>query len=965
MNEDRWRKIEELYHAARLLKESARSSFLAAATEGDDELRREVESLLASGASSPGILDEPVQTAVAPARVSDAASLSGRRIGTYSVHERIGAGGMGEVYRAHDSKLHRDVALKVLSADLIGQSDRQQDHLRRFRHEALALAALNHPNIAAIYGLEEAEGVTALVMELVEGSTLADRIVQGSLPPDEALPIAKQIADALEAAHERGIVHRDLKPANIKLRPDGTVKVLDFGLAKAVGPAAGPLRNVSQRATSTTPVVTATGIIVGTAAYMSPEQATGKAVDHRTDIWAFGCVLFEMLSGRVAFGGDTLTDTLAAVMRAEADWSQLPAATPKRVRVLLQRCLQKDPKQRLQAIGEARISLDEVLSGAPEGAPLLTAPLPLGRRALPWALGLIAAAITGVAVWVLKPPPAPPLRPVMRLQIPLPENVPLRGFQQRALSPNGTKLAFIATGADHQSRLWVQSLDTAVARPLDGTEGAGFTPFWSPDSRFIGFFAQGKLKRIEASGGASLVLCDADQVYGGAWNTADTIVFASNAGVLQVAASGGSPSPIDTAGGASGPSFLPDGRHFVYFRWGGSDSGIYVGSLDAQPKGQPVKLSADQSQPVYVPSSDPAVGYLLFARGTTGGSESPGTLMAQRFDTRRFQLIGEAVPIAERVSRYTASATDVLEYRTSSDIRAQLTWFDREGKVLGTFGEPGVYRGLALSPDGKHVAFVRPDPQNVGARNIWLYEFARDLTTRFTFVAGSDNTPIWSPDGSRIAYFSFRRGKGLLYVKNSNLAGEGNLLSEHGYWPTSWSPDGRFLLFEYRDTGGGLALLPLGKEGADREPIPVEQSKFNPRDARFSPDGHWIAYQSDQSGSPEVYVRPFDVSSAVATSSGGLIVSKDGGTGPRWRPDGKELFYLGSDGNAMDVEVSTIGGVFQAARPKALFKVPADVDSWDISADGKRFLMAVPSGVNAVAPPPFTVVLNWQTALKK
>ena len=890
----------------------------------------------------------------------------GAQIGSHEITALLGKGGMGEVYRARDLKLKREVAIKILPDEFARDADRS----RRFQREAEVLAALNHPNIAAIYDLAQAGDTRFLVLELVEGETLADRIRRGRVPIEEALKTAYQVAEALEAAHDKGVVHRDLKPANLKITPDGKVKVLDFGLGKALN------TDTRSPVTSNSPTLdlaaTQAGVLLGTAAYMSPEQAKGRPCDRRTDIWAFGCVLYEMLTGNTAFSGDTLTDTLAAVLKNEPDWLLLPAATPMRVRVLLQRCLQKDPKQRLQAIGEARISLDKVLSSAPEEAPLLTAPLPLWRRALPWALGLIAAAVTGGAVWVLKPPPAAPLQPFMRLQIPLPENVTVRGFQGRpALSPDGTKLAFIAIGADHQSRLWVRSLDAGVARPLDGTEGANFWPFWSPDSQFIGFFAQGKLKKIEASGGASLPVCDADQVYGGAWNRGDTIVLASNVGVLQVAASGGSPSPIDTAGGASGPSFLPDGRHFLYFRWGGSDSGIYLGSVDAKPKGQPVKLSADLSEAVYVPSSDPAVGYLLFVRGANGGSESIGTLMAQRFDTRGFQLIGEAVPLAERVSYFSASATDVLVYGTRPDIQAQLTWFDHEGKVFKTLGEPGVYGSLALSPDGKRVAFARPDPQNVAARNIWLYEFERDVPMRFTFDTGSDLNPIWSPDGSRIAYFSFRGGFGHLYQKNSYLAGEENLLSKREGQPTSWSRDGRFLLLNQISPHAGLALLPLGNEGANGEPIPVEHSKFNQTAGRFSPDGHWIAYQSDESGRFEVYVRPFDVSSAVATSSAGgtpvagrFQVSKDGGTSPLWSRERNELFYLGSDGHAMAVDFSTSGGVFQGL-PKALFKVPADVDSWDVSADGKRFLMAVPSGVNSVAQPPFTVVLNWQTALKK
>jgi serine/threonine protein kinase/Tol biopolymer transport system component len=977
MNEDRWRRIEELYHAARLLKDSARAPFLAAATEGDDALRHEVESLLASGASSPGFLDEPLHMNGAGPRGSDAASLSGRRIGTYSVHERIGAGGMGEVYRAHDSKLRRDVAFKVLAADLIGETDPQrQDHLRRFRHEAHALAALNHPNIAAIYGLEESDGVTALVMELVEGSTLADRITQGAIPVDEALPIATQIAEALEAAHERGIVHRDLKPANIKLRPDGTVKVLDFGLAKAVGPAA-RMPDVSQRATTTVPAKTATGVIVGTAAYMSPEQASGKAVDHRTDIWAFGCVLFEMLTGRAGFGGDTLTDTLAAVMRAEPDWSQLPTNTPAQVRVLLRRCLQKDPRRRLQAIGDARISIEDVFSGADDSP--LAAPPPAKRWQLWVTLGLASLFALGmVSFALLYLRQKPPARAALRFEIPLPATATANGGF--ALSPDGAKLAFIAKGADGQSRLWVRSLDTLVPRQLDGTEGASGGPFWSPDSGFIGFLAQGKLQKIAATGGTPSTLCKAAQVYGGAWNLNDQIVFASDAGILQVAASGGSPSPIDTKGGASGPSFLPDGRHFVYFRWGGRDVGIYLGSLDATPQEPPVRLLADLSNPVYVPSPDPAVGHLLFKRGSTAGIRSLGTLMVQRVDTRRLQLTGEAVQIAEQVWNFSASATGLLVYvngRPSGDvIQGQLTWLDRKGNLIATVGEPGLYGSLALSPDGKRVAVDRVDPQGSGERSIWLYEFARGATWPFTFASVVDRNPVWSPDSRRIAYESIKGEAASalsngLFQKNSNLEGEEHLLwspaGDRDVTPSDWSPDGRFLLCYRTVPPYGLALLPIGETGLVSRPILLERTEFRPQSGRFSPDGRWIAYSSDDSRRDEIYLRPFEASAAVAASSTGStrgtgkeIVSKDGGTSPLWR--GTELFYLGSDRNVMVVEVNT-SGELHVGVPRVLFKAPFDVLSWDVSSDGKRFLMVAPSTQSA--PQPFNVVQNWQAALTK
>jgi eukaryotic-like serine/threonine-protein kinase len=904
---------------------------------------------------------------------------SGTHLGPYEILSAIGAGGMGEVYRARDPKLGRDVAIKVLPEAFARDTER----MARFQREAKVLASLDHPNIATIHGLEESGGTRALVMQLVEGPTLADRIKAGPIPVDESVRIARQIADALEYAHERGIIHRDLKPANVKVTNDDAVKVLDFGLAKALE------GDPSSIDISTSPTIsrmaTMQGVLLGTAAYMSPEQAKAKTVDRRADIWAFGCVLYEMLTGKQAFTGETVTDTLASIIKEEPDWKLLPTATPMRVRVLLQRCMQKDPKQRLRDIGDARISLDEVLSGAPDLAPVgkvEAAAVPLWGRALPWAVLAACLAIALVAlifIHFLEKPHASAAH-VQRFEISAPDKTIVGG--SLALSPDGLKLAFIASGADGQPRVWVRSAETLEAQPLRGTEGATLWPIWSPDSRFVAFgTTDGKLKKIEASGSPPVTLCDIRNgtVLGGAWGRDDKILFGSNSGVIQVSASGGSPSAITT--GTSGtPSLLPDGRHFVYLR---PSTGIYVGSLGTKPEEQSSKKLLTDSSPVaYAPSPESGVGYLVFVRGAlTPGS--PGTLMAQPFDPGRLELVGEAVPIAEQVSNlgFSVSDTDVLVYATGSQapnvggvrgtIQGQLTWFDRNGKVLGTVGDPGTYRTLSLSPDGKRVAFERTDTEK-NIRNIWLYDFARGVTTRFTVDSGLDTYPVWSPDGSHIAFASNRPGSSNydLYQKDSNLAGSDELLfkSDELKFPTSWSPDGRFLLFFKAGSLADIWLLALGV-GADRKPLPMEHSEFNQELARFSPDGRWIAYVSDESGRSQVYVRPFDgshvmgsPSAAGAAVAGKWMISKDGGNSPLWRHDGKELFYLGLDGNAMAVDVN-VRSAFQAGIPEVLFKVPNGVFFWDVSSDGKRFLMASPSTANAQRS--FTLVLNWPSLLRK
>jgi len=743
-------------------------------------------------------------------------------------------------------------------------------------------------------------------------------------------------------------------------------------------------------------MATQAGILLGTAAYMSPEQAKGKSVDRRADIWAFGCVLYEMLSGKMAFHGETVTDTLASVIKDDPDWSRLPAATPVRVRVLLLRCLQKDAKQRLRDIGDARISLDEVISGAPEDAPSLAA---IGRAVgKPWqtwlvsgAAGILLAAAAGLAWMHLRERPQAPATPV-RFQIPAPANTTLTPILR--LSPDGRKVAFLISPPGGTTlALWVHFLDTGESRML--TEATG-SPFWSPDSRFIGYELQGKLEKIEATGGPPETLADvpggSGSWGGGGWNKDDVIVFGGPNDLYQIPASGGVPVPVTNPASKTNfdiyPNFLPDGRHFVYLRAVPSDAsktGIYLGSLDVKPEQQSSKqLVSSTVGPAYAPSSDPHTGYLLFMR--------ENTLMAQPFDNDRLELKGQPTPIAEQVSAsggstgyggFSASATDGLVYISGTRnirrggsrgaIQGKLTWFDRDGKVLGTLGDLGVYRTLALSPDGKHVAFERADPQNPRVRDLWLYDFARGVSTRFTFDGDWDTNPVWSPDGTRIAFGSSRNNVVDLYQKASNLAGDSELVlkSSDQKASSSWSPDGRFLLFYSVLPPARVWLLPLTGAVAERKPILFEKTQFNEAWGRFSPDGRWIAYHSDESGRNEIYVRPFDAASLSGSSSsdglpitGKWMVSKDGGTTALWRRDGKELFYLSLDGKVMAVDVTT-SGVFQAGIPKVLFKAPDGVVFWDVSADGKRFIMAAPSGENAAPPPTFSVVLNWQSALRK
>jgi serine/threonine protein kinase/Tol biopolymer transport system component len=900
---------------------------------------------------------------------------AGTRLGPYEILVPIGAGGMGEVYRARDTTLKRDVALKVLPATFL----RDPERMARFQREAEVLASLDHPNIGQIYGIVDSEDSRGLVLALIEGPTLADRIEAGPLTLDEAVAISKQIIDALEYAHDRGVVHRDLKPANVKITSDGVVKVLDFGLAKVLEDEP-PL---SLPATSPTLTLrhTRAGVILGTAAYMSPEQAVGRPVDRRSDIFSFGALLYELLSGQRAFAGATTPDVLEAVVKSDPDWSALPAWTPGYLRKLLERTLVKDRKERLQAIGEARIALSKQKSDEPSiGAPAPEPPLSRFGKLWP---GIAAAfALLAATVSFIHFREKPPAAEMVRFEISAPANTTLGEFP--TVSPDGRKLAFMATGADGKPTIWIRPVDAPEARSLAGTEGAALGLFWSPDSRLLGFSSGGKLKKIEATGGPVQTLCDAPTFFGGAWTSDNRILFSTIGTLQQVPAAGGMPTPLTVPDhsrqevGHFYPSMLPDGHHFFYFRVSVpfEKGGLYIGSLDAKPEQQSTKrLLPDGTSAVYAPAqlSDGGAGHLLFVRGVTAASETGGlgTLMAQPFDPQRMEFAGDAVPIAEQVnnaSGFSASSTGVLFYRTGGAQGAsQLSWYDRNGNVLSNAGEAGEYRDLALSPDAKQIAYVR-------GNDLWLFEFARGVNTKFTF-GNPSQTPVWSADGNRIAFSSLRGGVWDIYQKASNLAGQEEMLQQSPETKAmaSLTRDGRFLMYSALSADGkqrDLWILPMSGSAADRKPIPFLRTEFEEVGGRFSPDGRWVAYQSNESGKNEIYVRPFDASNPASQAAGGLrSVSKDGGIDAHWSADGKELFYLAPDGSMMSVAVSGSGAAFQSGVPQRLFKSPgAGRGSWDVAADGKRFLIAAPpaaGGAAAPAPHPYQVVLNWTELLKR
>jgi serine/threonine protein kinase/Tol biopolymer transport system component len=867
----------------------------------------------------------------------------GQQLGSLEITALLGKGGMGEVYRARDLKLKREVAIKILPDEF----SRDADRVSRFQREAEVLASLSHPNIAGIYDLQHSGHTQFLVLELVEGETLADRIKRGPVPVDETLQIGKNISEALEAAHEKGIVHRDLKPANIKLTRDGKVKVLDFGLAKAIDNApTGTMLSNSPTLLSTA----TTGVILGTAAYMAPEQAKGKSVDKRADIWAFGVVLYEMLTGRMMFSGETASETMAAVMTKEPDWNTLPANVPARVRDLLRRCLVKGPRNRLQAIGDARIVIEEAQSGAGvEGEIAQPA-----RRRSKLLVGIAAVLLlTTIFFAVLrfvhfKQPELPELR----VQV---NTLPTADPTSFAISPDGRRLVFRASN-EGKSQLWLRSLDTLAAQPLTGTDGAGY-PFWSPDSASVGFFADAKLKRIDIAGGSPRVLANAAAGRGGAWNQEGTIVFAPSVygSLFKVYATGGDPAAVtQLQTGETGhkfPHFLPDGRHFIYFAQGGPAQGVYVRSLDGASS---KRLANADAGAVVSPS-----GFLLFLRQTT--------LLAQAFDFKRQELSSNPFPVAEDVAFDAgtnaagfSAAAGIVAYWTGT--ARQLTWLDRSGKIVGMVGAPDMasLTDVELSPDEKRVAVYRAADGNP---DVWLIDVTRGVPTRFTYDPANDLRPLWSPDGNRIVFNSNRKGVYNLYWKLSSGTAVDELLleSDQNKLPTDWSSAARSLLFLSVDpqTGFDLWVLPFS---GDKKPFPFLKTPFEESEGQFSPDGRWIAYQSNESGRFEIYVQPFPGPGAK------FQISANGGAQPRWNKNGKEIFYVSLDSKMMaaPVKLSPDGHLLEMGTPAALFPVHIaggalqgiNRQQYAVSSDGQRFLVNLAANEGAASP--VTLIYNWK-----
>jgi eukaryotic-like serine/threonine-protein kinase len=914
----------------------------------------------------------------------------GARLGPYEILAPLGAGGMGEVYRARDTRLKRDVAIKVLPDAFA----RDPERLARFEREAEVLATLNHPNIAAIYGFEESPAANGIVLELVDGPTLADRVARGPIPVADVLPIARQIADALEAAHERGIVHRDLKPANIKLTAEGQVKVLDFGLAKMLE--SDPVASAGARApeftaspTIMSPAVTGLGSVLGTAAYMSPEQAAAKAADKRADIWSFGVILWEMLTGRRLFDAESVSHTLADVLRAPIDLARLPAATPPSIRELVSRCLERDVKSRLRDIGEARVAIDRSLSGDRSGVPQ-----PLRSGSLPGLLvasvvaALALSAAGGLAFVHFREQPA--IAQPMRFQIlpPAQTTFPM-GVH---ISPDGRQIAFMAPGADGRQMLWIRPTDSLTARALSGTENVAAKPFWSPDSRFVGFGVDGfpgSLKRVDAASGVIQTLCTYNGPFrGGSWSAGGVIVFgAGTNGIVRVSAVGGPTTQLTQLDASrqeqqhAGPAFLPDGLRFFYTRVSRvpDNGGVYSGSIDLTPGQQSLtRVVASDTEPVWVPSLIGRGGWLLLLRQST--------LLAQPLDVSG-ALAGDAVPLAEDIAGIgsyawiSASDTGTLTYRTGraeSEV-TELRWVDRQGHPLGQLGARADYlgSGVQLSRDGRHVVVTKTDNAstsrgmfNFQASRVWTADVDRGIFSRLNPGDGTESSPVISPDGRIFFSTTVNGAVGDLYAMPASGIGQPQPLvvkSATIKHPNDVSPDGRFLIFDDHSLQQrqDLWILPVdASAGAAAKPIPFLVTSADETFGQFSPDGKWIAYSSDESGRREVYVQGFAPDRVPAAAVGKWQISTAGGDKPRWRPDGKELYYIAPGGKMMAVPVKTSQS-FEPGVAMPLFDTKATgFFPYDVSPDG-RFLIDTAIDNQMTTASPITVVVNWQAALKR
>lgn len=881
----------------------------------------------------------------------------GTRLGPYEIQSPAGAGGMGEVYRARDTRLHRTVAVKVLARNLTGQPE----VLQRFEREARAISTLNHPNICTLHDVGAQDGTPYLVMEYVEGETLAERLTRGPLPLADAYRVAIQIGEALDQAHRKNIVHRDLKPGNIMLagaKGSTTVKLLDFGLAKLpeaqAASAAGTLTSLPTVAQT----LTAEGTIVGTFQYMSPEQLEGKQADARSDIFAFGAVLFEMITGRRAFEGHSQASLISAVMKDDPPpVSTLQPVSPPALDRLIRRCMAKDAEDRWQSVHDL---VDELRWISENSSLVATAPAVAARRKWKFGTASVAAAVFALAFAALafvhfREKPSVPH--TMRFLIPPPENTELRPYDMPVLSPDGTRILFYV-GTPQGSRLALRNLDNPAIVLIPETAGA-FIPFWAPDGNQIAFFTAQGLKKLDLAGGPAVTLCPFEGANGGAWNGGGVILLGSPSGIRRVSAGGGTPvnvTKVDPARGETAhrwPFFLPDGRHFL-FTVSSSHAqvrGIYAGDLDSS---RIIRLTEDESNAQYSPP-----GFLLYAHN--------GTLTAQPFDAAHLRLTGDPFPVAERLSRYDPAALSMfstaageLVYITGAGtLPYQMSWFDRKGVRLSTVGTVAEYSNPALSPDGRSLAVCIRD-EATKKRDIWVFDLVRGTSMRLTFDPADDLDPLWSPDGRQIIFSSDRKGVRDLYRTASNGAGQEQLLLESNEDKNAedWSRDGKFLLFNVGQPRDDIWALDLTAQAL--KPTRLLPESFTTHQGRVSPDGRWLAYSSNESGRFEVYVQNFP------PASGKWQISTAGGAEPQWRADGKEMFYVRGDKTLMSVDIKSDPGQFEAGIPKPLFDVDLGVSVRNrvvITPDGQKFLVVTRADQTTATP--FTLVLNWLAGVKR
>jgi Tol biopolymer transport system component/tRNA A-37 threonylcarbamoyl transferase component Bud32 len=882
---------------------------------------------------------------------------AGARLGPYEITAPIGAGGMGEVYRAKDTRLGRDVAVKVLPAAMSSSPELRQ----RLDREAKTISQLSHPHICTLHDVGHQDGTDYLVMELLDGETLADRLGRGTIPLEQALRIGIEIAGALDAAHRQGIVHRDLKPGNIMLTKSG-VKLLDFGLAKL----AIPPSHVSQATSLPTALqesqpLTSRGTILGTFQYMSPEQLEGREADARSDIFAFGCVLYEMLTGQKAFTGKSQASLIGSIMTSEpAPISSIQPMTPPAVDRLVKGCLAKEPEHRWSTAHDVMLQLQWIAEGgSAAGLPAPVAARRKSREKLAWgvaaALFLAAAALT---YGFIRRAPKPPR--LVRFEVAIPPNV--TAIDAPKISPDGKTLAFNATDAAGKTQIWLRPLNALTAQPLPGTEGTR-RPFWSPDSRFLAFMADGKLKKIDVTGGPPTKICDAPTGVDGSWSPEGVILLDGTGPdpILRVSAAGGAPvvavkaEPSRKEIQVGWPEFLPDGRHFLYMAMNqkADDSAYRIGSLDSA---ETRAFAPAQTMLAFAPP-----GYLLFAKDRT--------LMAQRFDAKALKMIGEPVPLAEQIgtdtvglARFSVSRDGVLAYRTGES-GDRMVWVDRAGKELDTVLEKGEFQDPSLSPAGDQLAFELIDART-GKSDVWLRDLARGVDSRFTFAPGNAYAGLWTPDGDALVYTSERDDAPGIYEKSTVGRGEEKLLArlEGLFFPTSMTPDGSAVAVQIRapnpKTGWDILILPR-TPGA--KPVPFRPTPFNEGNAHFSPDGKFIAFMSNESGRNEVYVQAYPGPGRT------WQISTSGGADIHWSADGKELFYRAPDQRLMAVETQLGGGAFQPGIPRPLFlaRIATGASTTKYAPDrtGQRFLVVSTLGREYLTPT--TIVLNWSAGLGK